>query len=136
MALEIRKLNDNDYDDLLVGWWKDWGWEPISKDFLPDTGKGGLMVMDGDIPVCAGFFYLTNSKVAWVDFVISNKQYRKKPERSKAITLLIAALTTICTDLGYKFSYTLLKNKSLMNTYENLGYVKGDSQISEMIKIF
>jgi hypothetical protein len=136
MALEIRKLNDNDYDDLLVGWWKDWGWEPAPKDFLPDEAKGGIMVMDGDIPVCAGFFYLTNSKVAWVDFVISNKQYRKKPDRSKAITLLIVALTTICTDLGYKFIYTLLKNKSLINTYENLGYVKGDSQISEMIKIF
>lgn len=134
MALGIRKLNDNDYDDLLVGWWKDWGWEPFPKDFLPDTGKGGLMVMDGDIPVCAGFFYLTNSKVAWIDAIVSNKQYRKKPERSKAIELLVASLTVVCTDLGYKFGYALLKNKSLINTYENLGYIKGDSYVGEMIK--
>ena len=134
MALGIRKLNDNDYDDLLVGWWKDWGFQPPNKDFLPDDAKGGIMVMDGDIPVCAGYVYHTNSKIGWVDWVISNKQYRKKPDRSKAITLLVAALTQICKDSGYKFGYSLFKNNSLINTFENLGYIKGTTYTNEMIK--
>ena len=51
----------------LVKWWEDWGWEAPSKDFLPDNGKGGIMILDGDVPICAGFTYVTNSKVAWVD---------------------------------------------------------------------
>jgi hypothetical protein len=53
--LSIRPLKENDYDDTLVGWWSDWGWTAPMRDFLPQNGKGGLMVMDGDTPVCAGF---------------------------------------------------------------------------------
>ena len=32
MEFNIRKLNPSDYDDVLVGWWKDWGWTPPAKD--------------------------------------------------------------------------------------------------------
>ena len=73
MGLTIRPLIDEDYDTILVEWWKDWSWESPTKDFLPENGSGGLMVMDNDIPVCAGFMYTTNSAVAWVDWIISNK---------------------------------------------------------------
>ena len=82
MPLEIKALEDSDYENILCKWWKDWDWEAPPKDFLPDNGKGGLIVYDGDTPVCAGFIYVTNSAVSWVDWIISNKQYRKKPHRS------------------------------------------------------
>ena len=39
MEFNIRKLNSTDYDSVLVGWWKDWGWELPAKDFLPDDGE-------------------------------------------------------------------------------------------------
>ena len=89
MIFDIRPLKDEDYDTILVDWWKDWNWDAPLRDFLPDNGKGGLIVYDGETPVCAGFVYLTNSKVAWVDWIISNKNYRKKPDRGQAIGLLI-----------------------------------------------
>lgn len=135
MNLTIRALNESDYDDILVGWWEDWKWEAPLKDFLPDNGKGGLMVMDGDTPICAGFMYITNSKASWIDWIISNKQYRVKPNRKEAIKLLVASLTVIAEDSGGKYGYALIKNKSLIEVYESLGYVKGDSYTSEMIKI-
>ena len=134
MELYIRELNENDYDEILVGWWKQWGWEPPQRDFLPNDGKGGIMVFDGDVPVCAGFMYLTNSKVAWVDWIISNKEYTKKPQRKDALKLLVSALTDICKKAGSKYSYALIKNKSLIEMYEDLGYIKGDSYTGEMIK--
>lgn len=135
MALIIRELNETDYDELLVGWWKDWGWEAPQRDFLPNDGKGGIMVMDDDVPVCAGFMYLSNSKLACVDFIISNKNYKKKPQRSEAIDLLIAALTQICKDSGSKYVFALLKHSGLIGVYEKLGYVKGSSYTGEMLKI-
>jgi len=135
MNLTIRALNESDYDDILVGWWEDWKWEAPLKDFLPDNGKGGLMVMDGDTPICAGFMYITNSKASWIDWIISNKQYRVKPNRKEAIKLLVASLTVIAEDSGGKYGYALIKNKSLIEVYESLGYIKGDSYTSEMIKI-
>lgn len=134
MEFNIRPLGETDYEDILVGWWKDWKWTPPPKDFLPSDGKGGVMVLDNDIPVCAGFVYMTNSKVAWVDWIISNKEYKKKPQRKEALDLLITTLTNICKDTGNKYCYALIKNKSLIKTYETLGYNSADSYTQEMIK--
>jgi hypothetical protein len=133
MEFNIRPLNESDYDTILTGWWKDWGWEPPQRDFLPDDGKGGIMVMKGDEYICAGFMYTTNSKVAWVDWIVSNKQYRDD-DRKEAISLLVSTLTNICKNTGHKYSYALIKHQSLIETYEKLGYIKGDNYTSEMIK--
>jgi hypothetical protein len=135
MEFNIRPLKPSDYDEVLVGWWKEWGWEPPMRDFLPSDGVGGIMVLDGDEPVCAGFLYTTNSKVAWVDWIISSKEYRKKPNRSEAIKLLVDTLTNVAKNTGHRYSYALIKSPNLINTYEGLGYVKGDSYIGEMIKV-
>ena len=135
MELYIRELKESDYDNILVDWWKQWGWEPPQKDFLPDNGKGGIIVYDQDTPVCAGFMYITNSKVAWVDWIISNKEYTKKPHRKDAIKLLVSTLTGICKNTGSKYVYALIKSRHLIETYEQLGYIKGDKYTSEMIKL-
>ena len=135
MELEIRPLNETDYQEILVDWWTQWNWVAPVKDFLPDDGKGGVIVYDGEIPICAGFIYVTNSKVAWVDWIISNKEYKVKDKRREAIKLLIASLTNISKNTGSKYAYALIKNQSLIKTYEDLGYTKGGSYTSEMIKL-
>ncbi len=136
MEFNIRKLNSTDYEDTLVDWWKDWGWEPPAKDFLPDEGEGGLLVLDNDVPVCAGFIYITNSKVAWVDWIISNKKYTKKKRKHHAVQKLVETLTNTCKNNGNKYTYALIKHDGLINTYEKLGYIKGDAYTQEMIKQF
>ena len=108
--LTTRALSESDYDEILVGWWNDWGWTPPMKDFLPENGRGGLMVMDGDEPVCAGYIYITNSKAAWCDWIISSKTYRKKPQRREALRMLVESLTNVCKEQGYKYTYALIKS--------------------------
>jgi len=135
MELTIRGLNENDYQEILIGWWAQWNWTAPAKDFLPDDGKGGIIVYDGDIPICAGFIYMTNSSVAWVDWIVSNKEYKIKDKRREAIKLLIESLTNISKNTGSKYGYALIKNQSLIKTYQDLGWSKGDSYTSEMIKI-
>lgn len=135
MDLIVRKLNDTDYDNILLGWWKDWNWEAPLKDFLPDNGEGGIIVFDEETPICAGFMYVTNSKAVWIDWIISNKEYRVKPKRKEAITLLIDTLGIVSKNLGGKYAYALIKHKGLIDTYKELGYIKGDVYINEMIKI-
>jgi hypothetical protein len=134
MALEIRPLKYEDYDDFLLKWWSDWKWDAPTRDFLPSDGTGGIVVYDGDTPICAGFMYITNSKVSWVDWIISNREYRVKPNRTQAISLLIDALTNICKNSGAKYVYALIKHKNLIDTYNKLGYVCGDTYVGEMIK--
>jgi hypothetical protein len=130
----LRPLNESDYDTILLGWWADWGWVAPMKDMLPQDGVGGVIVYDEDEPVCAGFLYMTNSKMAWVEWVISNKNYRKKPQRKEAVVYLIKTLTDIAKNNGAKFAYTVVKNKSLSAIYAQIGYIDGDNNIKEMIK--
>lgn len=134
MELTVRALTKLDYQEILVGWWNDWGWTPPQADFLPQDGTGGIMVMDGDEPVCAGFLYTTNSSVAWVDWIVSSKTYRKKPHRKQALQVLINSLTEVGGNTGHKYIYALIKHPGLIETYEKLGFIKGDSYTSEMIK--
>ena len=132
MKFTTRPLTADDYEATLVGWWKAWEWEAPLRDFLPQNGEGGIMVMDGDIPVCAGFIYNTNSKVAWVDWIISNKDY--KESRSEAIVLLIETLTSIAKNLDNNYAYALIKHEGLIKTYESLGYMQAENYNTEMIK--
>ena len=132
MDFSIRKLNPSDYDDILVGWWKDWGWQAPAKDFLPEDGKGGLMVLDKGTPVCAGFLYITNSSVAWVEWIISNKKYEKN--RAEALDLLLDKLIVSTNKLNIKYVFATNDNKSLINKFVNKGFKKG-SNTTELIKI-
>lgn len=134
MELTIQRLTESDYDNILVGWWQDWKWTPPQQDFLPDNGTGGFIVYDGETPVCAGFVYVTNSKATWVDWIISNKNYTDREGRRLAIRLLIQSLTNISISSGSKYIYALIKNQHLIKVYEELGYIKGESYTSEMIK--
>jgi hypothetical protein len=136
MVFNIQPLKETDYSDILVGWWESWGWEPPHKDFLPDNGTGGICVFEDTTPICAGFLYTTNSGVAWVDWIVSNKEYRKKPQRQQAIGLLIETLTNIAQKTGHKYSYALIKHRGLIETYKSIGYIEADKYTTEMIKVF
>lgn len=133
-SLTIRALREEDYHNILTGWWNDWGWTPPPIDFLPEDGTGGVIVMDGDTPVCAGFMYATNSRVAWVDWIISNKNYTDRSKRKEALVKLVACLTEMCRSNGYLYCYALIKNESLINTYKELGYLQAETYSTEMIK--
>jgi len=131
MRYNIQPLKDNDYEDVLVGWWKDWRWTPPAKDFLSDKG---YMVYCDDEPVCAGFMYVTNSKVVLLEWIISNFNVKNKKVRKEALLTLIEFVTSVARGIEKKYVYSLLKNPSLISLYEELGYVKGGSNGQEMIK--
>jgi len=129
----FRWLEYEDYDNILKGWWESWGWPPLPKDFLPDDGRGGIMVYKGDQNICAGFFYLSNSKTGFLEFIISNKEYKEK-DRAEAIICLIDTLSQIMKEEGCKYIYTFVRNESLKQKYLKCGFSIGGKQSTEMIK--
>lgn len=135
MELNINRLSSTDYDDILCQWWRDWRWTPPPKDFLPEDGTGGYIVYDDATPVCAGFMYMTNSKVVWCDWIISNINYKDRDKRKAAIRLLIGHITDIAKNSGHRYSYALIQSKPLIEAYKDLGYTEGSKYTSEMIKI-
>lgn len=133
MGFSIRFLKEEDYD-VLCQWWKAWRWTAPPRDFLPENGCGGLMVEKDGVPVVAGFIYFTNSAVAWSEFIISNFDYKEK-DRKEAIKILIFELTDMAKRKGSKYIYTVVKNQSLKETYEEMGYNNGSQKVDEMFMV-
>jgi len=134
MEFTCRVLNNNDYDDILVGWWKDWRWpEPPPKDMLPQNGTCGLIISKGDVDICAGFLYLTNSKTAWIEYVISNFNY-KESDRKEALEVLINALSMTAKEHNNKYIFTSLKSNPLIHRYKACGFIEGSTGCTELIK--
>ncbi len=134
MEFKVRLLEEGDYENTLLGWWKDWKWDAPAKDFLPEEGLGGMMVSKGDVDICAGFLYFTNSRAAWCEFVVSNKNY-KEDDRSLAIKFLLDSLLEMGRWKGVKYVYTSLKNDSLIEKYKDCGYIQGSTGCTELIKV-
>ena len=111
------------------------GWVAPSRKMLPENGTGGVMVSKDGIDICAGFVYFTNSTMAWVEYIVSNKEYRIS-DRGDAIELLITTLSVIARDKGYEFVYASVKNKPLIQKYERCGFKLGDQDCQELIKIW
>ena len=62
MEFNIRKLEPSDYNIYLVKWWKDWGWTPPIKNFLPEEGTGGILISDDISMKALKHDLITNAK--------------------------------------------------------------------------
>lgn len=132
MELQVRALAESDWEDMSA-WWKWWRWPAVSKESLPLNGLGGIMVYKGEIPIAAGFLYLSNSKVAWLDWIISNPNYREN-DRKKALEMLINTLEEVAKKQGYSIIISIARNKSLINIHEKLGYTVDKTPSYEISK--
>jgi hypothetical protein len=133
--MDVRYLKEDDYDTILKGWWKKWRWTAPSRDMLPQNGSGGIIVSKEGEDICAGFVYFTNSKTAWIEYIISNPSYKNRADRKEALNMLINVLSVYVEQEGYKYIYTSLKNKHLIDRYAECGFLSGDKNCQEMIKI-
>ena len=135
MKLSIRKLEESDWNTLTNLWnmWPEWKDKFPPKDLLPENGTGGYIVEKGDVAIVAGFLYTTNSKVGWVEWIVSNKDYKDK-DRKDALELLILSAEATCKGLGKKHMFTIGRNKHLIETHKKLGWTVDPDPSYEIIK--
>lgn len=130
--LQHRQLTEEDYYVFLMKWWEDNRFPPPPLDFLPNNGKDGIVVFDADTnqKICAGFVYITNSEVAWIEFVVSNFEVKDRDLRKQAIEYLIKELAVTS---GKKYLFSSIKNPSLIKHFTNSGFVVGTQNTTELI---
>jgi len=134
MSFTPRPLTDHDYSTTLTKWWNQWRWEAPAKDFLPNDGRGGIMVSKDGVDICAGYIYFTNSKAVWIEFIVSSFDY-KEHDRKDAIKFLIDTLSEYGKENGAKYAYVSLRNQALINKYKECGFVEGSVGCTELVKI-
>ena len=129
MEFNIRRLKESDYETL-VKWWEGWKWPALPKTFLPDTG---FIVEKNKIGIVACYVYMTNSKAALLEWVISNPEYRES-DRKDAIELLIQAVERVLKDQGIKYIFSIGRNENLINTHKKLGWNVDEKPSHELLK--
>jgi hypothetical protein len=131
--LKSRLLKDSDWETLCQ-WWESWPkWVNPPKSFLPDNGKGGIMVEKEGKPIVAGFLYITNSDAVLLEWIVSDPEYRSK-DRKDALELLISSAEATCKGLGKKHIFTIGRNKHLIETHKKLGWTVDPDPSYEIIK--
>jgi hypothetical protein len=133
MKLNIRRITEKDWD-ILPSWWNKWKWTTPNRDSLPDNGLGGFIVEKEDVPIIAGFVYTTNSKGAWLEWIISNPEYREK-DRQLALELLIQGAENVLKNQGFKYLLFIGRHKNLINTFEKFGWNVDKTPSYELMKI-
>jgi len=133
MELNIRRLQDDDWETL-CSWWDAWPeWVNPPKDYLPDNGTGGLMVYKHNTPIVAGFIYYTNSKAALLEWIVSNPDYRED-DRKQSIELLIKAAEEVCKANGIKYMFSIGRSKPLIETHRKLEWTVDEKPSYEITK--
>tara|TARA_B100001059_G_scaffold192652_1_gene196197 strand:+ start:1930 stop:2340 length:411 start_codon:yes stop_codon:yes gene_type:complete len=130
--LKFRPLKESDYETI-CSWWKWWRWPEIPRDMLPDSGKSGFMVYKNKTPIVSCFLFITNSKGAKLEWVVSNPKYKEK-DRKQAIEMLINKVEEVCRNMGYKYIFSIGRNKHLINTHKKLGWLVDKKPSYEIIK--
>ena len=132
--MNIRRLTEKDWPTLQEVWSAWPKWQATVKDFLPDDGNGGVIVEKDNKPIVAGFIYLTNSKTALLEWIVSDPKYRED-DRELAIELLITGAENMVKASGFKYLFAVMQHQKLINTHEKLGWKKDNRPSYELTKV-
>ena len=130
--MNTRTLTESDWETL-SDWWKAWKWPVMAKDMLPDNGTGGIMVENEGENIVAGFLYWSNSKLVWLDWIISNPK-TNRDIRQEAIKKLILTAESMTKEAGSKFMMSISRSNSFLKIHKELGWTIDPDPSHEMIK--
>jgi N-acetylglutamate synthase-like GNAT family acetyltransferase len=116
---------DTDYEEL-CRWWRAHGWEPLENEDIPDTG---FIANE----TAFGCLYIDiHGRFAMMEFVVTNPD---APARQclRSLNEVIDKLLETATKIGVKRVYSVLKHEKLDKLYQKHGFIKGDTQVCDMI---
>lgn len=124
--MNIREVNlDNDYAEL-ANWWTEYGWSPIPASLLPASG----LIVPG---LAAGFVYLSNSSLAWIEWVVGNPA-APSADRDAALEILIPALMEQAKAAGAEMAVLATKHKKLIGRLESHGFQASDTDMTHLVR--
>lgn len=93
--MNIVQYSEGEHYEVLSEWWRGHGQPPPPPEILPPTGA----VVPG---ICAGFLYVANAKVGFLDWFISNPKFGNKRQKNESIDYVILSLFKMGAHLGLK----------------------------------
>ena len=115
-----RPIKVEDYT-ILMEWWNSYdGIEIPDSSILPDNGLGGFVMEKEGKMVAAAYVYLTNSDVGYIDFLISNPNYKGR-DRYDIIAKLILVCSESAVAKGCKLVWAMTTYDGVVRRCRDLG---------------
>ena len=115
-----RPIKVEDYT-ILMEWWNSYdGIEIPDSSILPDNGLGGFVMEKEGKMVAAAYVYLTNSAVGYIDFLISNPNYKGR-DRYDIIAKLILVCSESAVAKGCKLVWAMTTYDGVVRRCRDLG---------------
>lgn len=120
-----RDYVDTDYP-VLCEWWNAQKFPPPPQEFLPGTG---FICND----TAAGFLYLTNSTIVWLEWVVVNPK-ADKAIRTASLTELINHIAKQAGFVGAKMIFTSSNFWPFIQRLQTFGFVVGDKNTTQLFR--
>ena len=92
--MNIVQYSAVEHYEVLSAWWRGHGQTPPAHDLLPSSG----VVVPG---ICAGFLYAAEA-AGFLDWFISNPQFREKRAKHEALDMVSEALLRLADQMNLK----------------------------------
>lgn len=103
---------------MINAWYEDIKQSPMPLDLYPPTG---LIVEINNRPICAGFIWKTDSKIAVFSMPIST-MHAEKSHRNVALNELIESVKLQSKLMGFSTIFAPVNNKAFLNRLEKAGF--------------
>ena len=124
--ITTRPIEEEDYI-FINQWWKDSKYNPPPRELLAENGLHGIMICKADKPIACTYLYLTNSKMGYCDYLISNPNYKSRDRFDIITRLMISAIET-AYKLGVLDFWFITNNKNMIKRCKELDvHVSKDS---------
>lgn len=128
--MKWRFVTEYDLQKVLIPWWSAWKFPVPPVKCLPERG---VIVSDEEGDLYGGFLYLTDGRIGWMEWVVSNKGASVKRRRG-ALQYLVEVLSKMAKEEGMVLLFTSTVLGGFRNSLNKCGFMPGDSGMYQLIK--
>jgi GNAT superfamily N-acetyltransferase len=123
LSLEARAFTEGDYP-IIAEWYKARGFPLLPLHMLPQNGA----VVEG---AAAGFLYLTDSPIAWMEWIVTNPEASGRGEAIKAV---VEHLHKVAKDNNCAAIMCTVNSETLISVYKDCGFDVTDVGMTNMCR--
>lgn len=123
-ALRLEPYRAETHYPIISAWWRAHGSRCLPVEALPPTG---VIVTRDKIPVAASFCFLSNARVAYVDFTVTEPGLNPLVSL-KAAKMAVEGAIEIARAARCLIVWTLTANRAIQRIYSRCGFVPTSPQ--------
>lgn len=130
MTFSVKKENTAQVYDMLCEWWKAKKFPSYPLELLPETT---FVCYIGDTPIYSVCQYLTDSKIVWLAWPLTNSDVPLF-EKQGGLEYLFSEAEKSSKEQGFKLAFTTSGTAAVIDALLLNDYVVGDEQINHYWK--